>query len=87
MCLSLQGGSEEVQRYIVPMRLPPCYNFDSIYVQTAEDVAFYLDFCGFLPGKLSHRCELMIRSLGCSCSTYVVMLCVFLGIIVHSDAY
>ena len=56
-----QGSGEEVQKYVVPMRLPPCSSLDSIYVQTAEDVVFYLDFCGFLPGELRSWSAIAIR--------------------------
>ena len=69
-----QGSGEEVQKYIVPMRLPPCSNCDSIYVQTAEDVVFYLDFCGFLPGEFGSWCELATRIPGCSCALCILQL-------------
>ena len=56
------------------MRLPPCSNRDSIYIQTAEDVVFYLDFCGFLPGEFGSWCELVIRIPGCSCALCILQL-------------
>nr|KAG5714043.1 hypothetical protein BaRGS_020371 [Batillaria attramentaria] len=52
---SLQGQMEEGQSYIVPMRLPQCKDLSKIYVQTPEDVVFYLHFSGFLPDGLFFR--------------------------------
>ncbi|KAK7100922.1 uncharacterized protein [Littorina saxatilis] len=50
-----QGSSDDAQKYVVPMRLPSCPKLNSIYIQTAEDCVFYLDFFGFLPDGLFFR--------------------------------
>lgn len=55
------ADSGEAQKYSIPMRLPPCFDIDSIYIQTADDVVFCLDFYGFLPDGLFFR--IMNRTL------------------------
>ncbi|XP_076441170.1 uncharacterized protein LOC143280419 [Babylonia areolata] len=52
---TLQDGQDEDQKYVVPMRLRPSQDLDTIYVQSADDVVFYLDFYGFLPDGLFFR--------------------------------
>ncbi|KAL8574880.1 hypothetical protein ACOMHN_003440 [Nucella lapillus] len=51
----MQERPEEIQKYIVPMRLRPCLDLGTIYVQIEDDMVFYLDFYGFLPDGLFFR--------------------------------